>query len=283
MPEDVLKTVREKNDYLNFDYDKALNKVKAIKENCSKLNIHPTPRVVVATALYIADPLLSKLNAGRIVGKTLDWVDDGVAESSIRTLMKKCKVENKPERFKRIPALKGKSLEEIKDIWKRCTNPRIIRPYFREGDDFYRSCHILEKAFRNKNSVLWIHNNIHKPVFKDAFKECLDLCEIDHTEHAETRMFKAVRSDEYYDPEQLAIGIEIEMEHTDDREIAKKIAKHHLGEFRDYYRELVKMEKKLESTPLPYTPKEDRYWDEQLGGWVKKKKPKYSTRGYYRD
>ena len=36
------------------------------------------------------------------------------------------------------------------------------------------------------------------------------------------------------------------MEHTDDPEIAKRIAKDHLEEYSNYYVELVKLEKKLE-------------------------------------
>lgn len=46
-----------------------------------------------------------------------------------------------------------------------------------------------------------------------------------------------------YDPEQLRIGIEVEKEHTDDPEIAAKIAKDHLNEIPDYYTRLLKMEK----------------------------------------
>ncbi len=49
--------------------------------------------------------------------------------------------------------------------------------------------------------------------------------------------------DSKYDPEQLAIGIKIEKEHTDDPEVAKEIAKDHLEEIPDYYTRLLKMEK----------------------------------------
>jgi len=50
------------------------------------------------------------------------------------------------------------------------------------------------------------------------------------------------RPDDDYDPQQLAMGIEVEMEHTDNEEIAKRIAKDHLDEFPDYYTRLAKME-----------------------------------------
>lgn len=45
-----------------------------------------------------------------------------------------------------------------------------------------------------------------------------------------------------YDPEQLKMGIEVEMEHTTSRKIAEKIAKDHLAEIPDYYTRLAKME-----------------------------------------
>jgi hypothetical protein len=50
------------------------------------------------------------------------------------------------------------------------------------------------------------------------------------------------RQDEDYDPEELRMGIEVEKEHTDDEELAKRITKDHLDEFKDYYSRLKKME-----------------------------------------
>ena len=44
------------------------------------------------------------------------------------------------------------------------------------------------------------------------------------------------------DPEELSIGSKIEMEHTNDPKMAKKIALDHLAEISDYYTRLVKME-----------------------------------------
>lgn len=49
-----------------------------------------------------------------------------------------------------------------------------------------------------------------------------------------------------FDPEQLATGTEVEMEHTGHWEVAREIAMDHLAEYPDYYRELAKMERKLE-------------------------------------
>jgi hypothetical protein len=47
-------------------------------------------------------------------------------------------------------------------------------------------------------------------------------------------------------PEQLVMGIKVEMEHTESQEEAKKIALDHLAEFGDYYTRHAKMEKKAE-------------------------------------
>lgn len=54
------------------------------------------------------------------------------------------------------------------------------------------------------------------------------------------------RPDSDFDAEQLKIGTKIEFEHTHDKDKAKEIAKDHLTESPDYYRELKVMEDKLE-------------------------------------
>lgn len=53
-------------------------------------------------------------------------------------------------------------------------------------------------------------------------------------------------SDSEYDEDELEMGIKVELEHTDDKDIAKEIAKDHLSEFPDYYTRLKKMEKEAE-------------------------------------
>lgn len=50
-------------------------------------------------------------------------------------------------------------------------------------------------------------------------------------------------ADEKFDAEQLAKGVKVEHEHTDDSYLAKIIAKAHLSEISDYYTRLEKMEK----------------------------------------
>ncbi len=49
-----------------------------------------------------------------------------------------------------------------------------------------------------------------------------------------------------FDPIQLAIGAEIELEHTCDRNVAERIAMDHLMESPNYYKKLIKMEEQLE-------------------------------------
>ena len=49
-----------------------------------------------------------------------------------------------------------------------------------------------------------------------------------------------------FNEEQIAMGIEVELEHTKDRKLAEKIAMDHLLEYPDYYTRLAKMEKEAE-------------------------------------
>jgi hypothetical protein len=57
----------------------------------------------------------------------------------------------------------------------------------------------------------------------------------------------SVMNDSYFDPEQLAFGIKIEMEHTHNIYIAKSIAKDHLMESPMYYKRLMEMKQDLET------------------------------------
>jgi hypothetical protein len=56
------------------------------------------------------------------------------------------------------------------------------------------------------------------------------------------------KSDESFDQDALEQGIKVEMEHTNDREVAKEIAKDHLTEDPRYYDALAEMEHRLEET-----------------------------------
>jgi hypothetical protein len=46
--------------------------------------------------------------------------------------------------------------------------------------------------------------------------------------------------DSQFNPRELALGIKTEMEHTNNPLVAKRIAKDHLKEFKDYYTRLLK-------------------------------------------
>ena len=51
--------------------------------------------------------------------------------------------------------------------------------------------------------------------------------------------------DDEFDPEALEVGTKVEMEHTDDPEEARGIAKDHLRENPLYYEKLAKVEKSV--------------------------------------
>jgi len=53
-------------------------------------------------------------------------------------------------------------------------------------------------------------------------------------------IWEAYQSSKEVDTEQLKIGIEVELEHTDDEKVAEKIARDHLQEDPHYYTKLKK-------------------------------------------
>jgi predicted nucleotidyltransferase len=84
------------------------------------------------------------------------------------------------------------------------------------------------------------------------FYECNFHVKVDYVQIMETHTdhihggFADEDSPNDFDREQLKIGIEIEMEHTNDPELAKEIAMDHLSEIPDYYTRLKAMEKQAE-------------------------------------
>lgn len=58
------------------------------------------------------------------------------------------------------------------------------------------------------------------------------------------------RNDNYYDQEQLHIGLNIEKEHTHNINLAKSIVKDHLDEIPDYYTRLIKMEEEAKNNAV---------------------------------
>lgn len=76
---------------------------------------------------------------------------------------------------------------------------------------------------------------------------------LEHTDKIKGGLADDSSPDEF-DQNELKMGIEIEMEHTDDRDVAKEIAMDHLKEIPDYYTRLKKMEKETLNETLKVNP-----------------------------
>ena len=79
----------------------------------------------------------------------------------------------------------------------------------------------------------------------EMVEQCIYRIASDHvamTDTSQEDMEGETHPDEEFNPEQLSKGIAVEMEHTDDPELAKKISKDHLLEDPEYYTKLAKME-----------------------------------------
>lgn len=106
------------------------------------------------------------------------------------------------------------------------------------------------------------------------------------------------KPDSAFNAAQLAQGVKVEMEHTDNPRLAKEIARDHLEEFGNYYTALDKMEKRLEAekegktayhrlqrallkTAEPPPPKgvSSKEWDKILQGLPKSRKSAYYSTG----
>lgn len=70
-------------------------------------------------------------------------------------------------------------------------------------------------------------------------------------------------------PQQLEQGISVEMEHTPDPAVAKKIVLDHLSEIPDYYTRLAKMETEAQGTAAQPAPTDDEYEEETAPESVK--------------
>lgn len=78
---------------------------------------------------------------------------------------------------------------------------------------------------------------------------------------AKTFTIKAPKiSEEDVDPKELERGIEVELEHTNDRELAKMIALHHLDEDPKYYTNLKKVHKESSHSLSKRAEKTDSWW-----------------------
>lgn len=91
---------------------------------------------------------------------------------------------------------------------------------------------------------------------------------------------------EDFDPEQLALGIKIELEHTKDKSLAREIAMDHLKEDSRYYTELLKMEGTLEKAAIGLTSFQESLstgFDDQHGSEVLSHKGSPQNPGLKRD
>lgn len=109
---------------------------------------------------------------------------------------------------------------------------------------YYKEQFVTEKLSKKQPAAVWIKDFIDStnPKFKGKTKkERISMAlgayyaAQKNEAYDESSPFKTNDDSIEYDPEQLAAGIKVEMEHTDDKEIATIIAKHHLAEDPKYY------------------------------------------------
>lgn len=79
---------------------------------------------------------------------------------------------------------------------------------------------------------------------------------------------KAMNFKGSFDPEQIRMGVKVEMEHTTNPKIAERIAKDHLSEIPDYYTRLAKMEKEAGITESVNT--NEYYLKDKYGNYLYK-------------
>jgi hypothetical protein len=91
--------------------------------------------------------------------------------------------------------------------------------------------------------------------FKKIAQECNDITE-------EGLSVKENVGSADVDPEELAMGIQVEYEHTNNEDLARKISLDHLSEIKDYYSRLKKMEEEAKEE-LGISDEEESDDDEQ--------------------
>lgn len=123
-----------------------------------------------------------------------------------------------------ISYLNDKNVRKMHQSNNKMTDERAIE-YHKAARDFYR--HMQHAAKHLDESWLTDKPN---PLQVNKAEEKFEGGLADNKEDSE------------FDPEQLAAGIKVEMEHTDDPDTAKEIAKDHLSEDPAYYVKLAQME-----------------------------------------
>jgi predicted DNA-binding transcriptional regulator YafY len=125
-----------------------------------------------------------------------------------------------------------------------------IKSFFR---DSITGVHVTNRKFRPKWEVEIGSGTKRKSMdIFDPFEALAEIVTVEKskTETVEEFMNEGLSAErgvgrDDVDPEQLEMGIKVEMEHTNDPELSEKIALDHLAEFPDYYTGLAEMERKL--------------------------------------
>jgi len=121
-----------------------------------------------------------------------------------------------------MPLPKPRSDEKESKFVSRCMSSDVMKKEFPDKEQRAAVCY---RQFRN--SVLKKNIKILKDMLSGGLGDKL--------------------KPEDVDPDELAMGIEVEMEHTTDREIAQEIAIDHLAEIKDYYSRLKRMEEEAKN------------------------------------
>jgi len=123
-----------------------------------------------------------------------------------------------------------------------------IKSFFRDG---VTGVHVTDRKFRPKWGVEVGASEKSMDIY-ESFEVLSGLVRVvkERTETIDEFMREGLAAErgvkaEDVDPEQLEMGIKVEMEHTKDPDIAEKIARDHLAEFSSYYTALEEMENKL--------------------------------------
>lgn len=139
----------------------------------------------------------------------------------------------------------GKSEAEIEKYWNEAKE--AAKDEKSKGDEaFYGTAMIILKNKLKKHAGLKEGRMTLADFLIDGERVCeAKMEEIDFIE-AFLKKGRAVEkgfTEKDADPKELEMGIKIEMEHTDNKDISKRIALDHLAEIKDYYTRLIKMEK----------------------------------------
>ena len=159
------------------------------------------------------------------------------------------------------PDQMGKKFKPKNQMPKKKRKPQTVvklGEQYEEDDDEYGIPDLeipmdknAEKAARGDihREIQGSNKGVDQPEWKhslDKDTKFTDMSEEEESEEETGDVLAGGKADDSapqdFDPEQLAMGLKIEMEHTDDPKLALEIAMDHLVEIADYYTRLEKME-----------------------------------------